>query len=122
MGGIILCGGNIDTPVLGRVIERGLAADGRIHRFTARCSDRPGGINSLTRILAEAGASVKDILHERASLKEDIAMVSITVSLETRNAEHAAEIKRRLYENHVDFDWHGDFHWSSSRSIEGARL
>lgn len=103
--GIILCGGNIDTPVLGRVIERGLAADGRIHRFTARCSDRPGGINSLTRILAEAGASVKDILHERASLKDDIAMVSITVSLETRNAEHAAEIKRRLDDNHVDFDW-----------------
>jgi hypothetical protein len=24
----ILCGGNIDTPILGRVMERGLAADG----------------------------------------------------------------------------------------------
>ena len=30
--GVILCGGNIDMPVLGRVIERGLTADGRIHR------------------------------------------------------------------------------------------
>lgn len=120
--GIILCGGNIDTPVLGRVIERGLAADGRIHRFTARCSDRPGGINSLTQILAEAGASVKDILHERASLKEDIAMVSVTVSLETRNAGHAAEIQRRLEDNNVDYDWHGDFHWRSGHSIEDAKL
>jgi hypothetical protein len=30
---IPLCGGNIDTVTLGRVIERGLAADGRLVRF-----------------------------------------------------------------------------------------
>jgi hypothetical protein len=28
-----LCGGNIDTTVLGRIIERGLAADQRLIRF-----------------------------------------------------------------------------------------
>ncbi len=27
-----LCGGNVDTPVLGRVLERGLATDGRLFR------------------------------------------------------------------------------------------
>ena len=30
-----LCGGNIDTTVLGRIIDRGLAADMRLIRFTA---------------------------------------------------------------------------------------
>jgi threonine dehydratase len=35
-----LCGGNIDTTVLGRVIERGLAADGRLVRLVASVSDR----------------------------------------------------------------------------------
>jgi len=104
--GVVLCGGNIDTPVLGRVIERGLAADGRIHRFTARVSDRPGGIASLTTILAAAGASVKDINHERAYLKEDIAMVSITVGVETRNSAHAAEVQERLQDAGMDFDWY----------------
>src|SRR5262249_14929459 len=35
-----LCGGNIDLNILGRVIERGLASDGRLCRFTASISDR----------------------------------------------------------------------------------
>lgn len=50
-----LCGGNVDTPVLGRVLERGLATDGRLFRFEAVVSDRPGGINALTSILAKQG-------------------------------------------------------------------
>ena len=38
---------------LGRVIERGLAADGRLVRFEVVVSDRPGGIASLTKLLAD---------------------------------------------------------------------
>ncbi|HTD88123.1 MAG TPA: threonine ammonia-lyase, partial [Candidatus Binatia bacterium] len=41
---LLLCGGNIDPNVLSRVIERGLVADGRLSRFTAVISDRPGGL------------------------------------------------------------------------------
>jgi threonine dehydratase len=32
---VLLCGGNLDTTVLGRVIDRGLAADSRLIRFSA---------------------------------------------------------------------------------------
>ena len=32
---VLLCGGNIDITMLGRVIDRGLAADGRLIRFIA---------------------------------------------------------------------------------------
>jgi threonine dehydratase len=56
---VILGGGNIDTTLLGRVIERGLAADQRLVRFTVTVSDRPGGIANLTRLIADSGASVK---------------------------------------------------------------
>ena len=52
---IALCGGNIDTTALGRVIERGLAVDGRLVRFAVRVSDRPGGIAELTKMLADMG-------------------------------------------------------------------
>ena len=38
-----LCGGNIDTPILGRVLERGLASDGRLYRFTTTISDGRAG-------------------------------------------------------------------------------
>jgi threonine dehydratase len=103
--GVIMCGGNIDMPVLGRVIERGLAADGRIHRFVATVSDRPGGIAHLTDCIAESGASVKDLYHERASVLEDVAAVAITCTVETRNSEHAKELQQALKENGVKYQW-----------------
>lgn len=54
-----LCGGNIDTTVLGRVIDRGLAADQRLIRFSATVSDRPGGIATFSRDMADVGVSIK---------------------------------------------------------------
>merc|ERR1719162_2716452 len=48
-----LCGGNIDTTVLGRVLERGLAADHRLVDFYAEVSDRPGGIAKFSKLLHE---------------------------------------------------------------------
>src|SRR6267378_828641 len=44
---LLLCGGNIDPNVLSRVIERSLVADGRLCRFIAVISDRPGGLADL---------------------------------------------------------------------------
>lgn len=91
-----LCGGNIDITVLGRVIERGLAADGRLIRMTVPVSDRPGGIADLARLLADLGGSVKDIFHERAWLQASVDQVEIKVILETRGFEHNEEILREV--------------------------
>ena len=49
----MLCGGNIDTTTLGRCLERGLAADGRMATFKVVLEDRPGSIAGLTRLLSE---------------------------------------------------------------------
>lgn len=94
-----LCGGNIDITVLGRVIERGLAADGRLIRMTVPVSDRPGGIADLARLLADLGASVKDIFHERAWLQASVDQVEIKVILETRGATHNQEIMAALIQH-----------------------
>jgi len=63
---LLLCGGNIDPNVLSRVIERGLVADGRLCRFTAVISDRPGGLADLASQIALTGASIKQVAHDRA--------------------------------------------------------
>ena len=55
---IIFCGGNIDPNVLSRVIERGLVADGRLCRFTAVISDRPGGLADLATQMASAAQAL----------------------------------------------------------------
>jgi threonine dehydratase len=51
---LALCGGNIDPNLLDCVIEKGLVVDGRLSRFTAVISDRPGGLAKLARLLADA--------------------------------------------------------------------
>eukprot|EP00981_Chlorochromonas_danica_P010943 scaffold3553_cov180-Ochromonas_danica.AAC.10 len=98
---VLLCGGNIDTTVLGRVIDRGLAADHRLIRFSATVSDRPGGIARLAKDMAELGVSIKDIYHERAWLYSRVDQVVVKCVVETTGAEHSermfAELQRRGY-------------------------
>jgi len=91
-----LCGGHIDTNILGRIIERGLAADGRLCRFSAIISDRPGGLSRFTAVIAEEGASVRDIAHDRAFASEDISTVTVHCIVETRDQEHISRLHHRL--------------------------
>ena len=91
-----LCGGNIDTPILGRVLERGLASDGRLYRFTATISDRPGGLARFAGLLAETGACILEITHDRAFSSDDITKVSVHCIVETRDAGHIAMVREQL--------------------------
>jgi threonine dehydratase len=91
-----LCGGNIDLTMIGRVIERGLASDGRLCRFAATISDRPGGLARFAGVVAEEGASVVDVSHDRAFADEDLNTVTVRCVVETRDAQHMAELRERL--------------------------
>ena len=98
---LLLCGGNIDPNVLSRVIERGLVADGRLARFTARISDRPGGLADLTAQIAAVGASVKQVVHDRAFASSDVSAVNVLCTVETRDRAHLDELLARLQERGV---------------------
>ena len=75
------------------MLERGLASDGRLYRFTATISDRPGGLARFAGLLAEAGASILEIAHDRAFASDDITTVSVHCVVETRDAEHIAALR-----------------------------
>ena len=94
--GLVLSGGNIDPAVLGRVIDKGLVHDGRLTRFTVRVTDRPGGLAALTRTIADSGASIRDIVHERAFSEADVFAVSAVCTVETRDHAHVAALHRAL--------------------------
>jgi threonine dehydratase len=91
-----LCGGNIDLNTLDRVIERGLASEGRLCRFSTTISDRPGGLARFAGLIAEEGASIVDITHDRAFADDDITTVAVHCVVETRDAEHIAALHARL--------------------------
>lgn len=93
---LALCGGNIDLTTLDRVIERGLASAGRLSRFTATISDRPGGLARFAGLIAEEGASIIDIAHDRVFADDDLTTVTVHCVVETRDAEHIAALHQRL--------------------------
>merc|ERR1719225_2421131 len=93
---IALCGGNIDTTILGRCLDRGLAADGRLVKFSCTISDRPGGMSELVSLLSELGVSIKDITQERAWIKNDIFSVEDIVVCETKDSDHASHMFTEL--------------------------
>jgi threonine dehydratase len=93
---LVLGGGNIDLTVLGRVIDRGLAADGRRCRFTANLEDRPGSLARLLAVVAESGASIQEVDHDRAFGPADVALVEVTIMAETRDHAHIADLHHAL--------------------------
>ncbi|MFM7108862.1 MAG: threonine ammonia-lyase [Planctomycetaceae bacterium] len=95
---LLLCGGNIDLTILDRVIDHGLAAEGRRWRFTTRISDRPGGMARLAAAIAAAGASVREIVHDRAFSGPDVFSIAVEVTVETSGRDHAAALSSRLRE------------------------
>jgi threonine dehydratase len=93
---LVVSGGNIDPSILSRVIEKGLVHDGRLTRFTALISDRPGGLAELTRVIATCGASIQDIVHDRAFSGPDVSAVNAVCTVETRDKTHIRELHRAL--------------------------
>ena len=99
---ILLCGGNIDPNVLSQVIERGLVADGRLSRFRAVISDRPGGLADLASQIAASGASIKQVVHDRAFAGSDVSAVEVLCTVETRDREHLIRVRDKLREKGVE--------------------
>jgi len=95
---LTLCGGNIDTNMLGRVLDVGLVADGRLARFTVSVQDRPGGLARLTSVIAEAGASVHELAHDRAFSGPNLSEVRVVCVVETTGADHVRLLHERLRE------------------------
>jgi threonine dehydratase len=93
---LVLCGGNIDLTILDRVIEIGLVADGRLARFTVSISDRPGGLARLAEVVASTGASIKEIVHDRAFSGPDLSEVRVVCVVETTGHDHVAKLHDAL--------------------------
>ncbi|HEY3733317.1 MAG TPA: threonine ammonia-lyase [Streptosporangiaceae bacterium] len=92
----VLSGGNIDPLLLAKVLRHGLSAAGRYLVFRCRLSDRPGALAALLAELADLGANVLDIVHERVSLRLHVDEVEVLLQLETRGPGHCDEVISRL--------------------------
>nr|XP_034833940.1 L-threonine ammonia-lyase-like [Maniola hyperantus]XP_034833941.1 L-threonine ammonia-lyase-like [Maniola hyperantus] len=108
----ILSGGNIDTTILGRCLERGLAAEQRLVKFKVTVSDRPGGIAELCKLIASIGVSIKDIMQERAWVFGDIFSVRVKVVCETRGPEHLEQLRNIITSTYKE--WYFTREWDEN--------
>jgi threonine dehydratase len=94
----IISGGNIDVNVLSKIINRGLAFDGRVVKLSTIIPDRPGALEHILGVFREYGANVLEIHHHRFSSEAPVGQVGVSVTLETRNSAHIDELKAVLIE------------------------
>ena len=94
--GLILSGGNIDPLLLAAIIGRGMVRSGRLARIVVSARDVPGSLARVTTLVAEAGANVQEIHHQRAFTLLAAQNVEIELVLQTRDTAHVQELLTRL--------------------------
>ena len=81
---------------LSRIITKGLQKTGRIVQISTKLTDKAGNLAQLLSCVAETGANVLDIAHEREDAKTEVNSCVVTMTLETRDAEHVRKIRDEL--------------------------
>jgi threonine dehydratase len=92
----LVCGGNIDVSLLAKIIERGLAKDGRRLRLRIHLTDRPGALHQLTKIIADLRANIVETQYDRTYYGVNLGDTAIDLSMETRGQEHIRQILAAL--------------------------
>jgi threonine dehydratase len=90
--GLVLCGGNIDPLLLASIIERGMVRAGRLARIVVSSRDVPGNLARITAIVAEAGANIDEVHHQRAFTLLTAQNVAIELVLQTRGRAHVQQV------------------------------
>lgn len=90
--GLVLCGGNIDPLLLASIIERGMVRAGRLARIAVNARDVPGNLARITALVAEAGANIDEVHHQRAFTLLAAQNVEIELVLQTRGRAHVQQV------------------------------
>jgi threonine dehydratase len=93
---LVISGGNADVTTLAAIIDRGLVEAGRAVRMQVTLTDRPGSLAQLAEEIAEAGANIVEIFHDRLSMDLELGQAEVEIVLGTRGHDHVAEVLAHL--------------------------
>jgi threonine dehydratase len=94
--GLVLSGGNIDPLLLAAIIERGMVRSGRLARIKVSARDVPGVLARITATVADAGANIEEVHHQRAFTMLAAQNVEIELVLQTRGKAHVEDVLGQL--------------------------
>jgi threonine dehydratase len=89
---VVLSGGNIDPLLLSKLLRHGLTAAGRYLAFRCRLADHPGSLAKLLGDIADLGANVLEVRHERLGPRLHVDEAEVILVVETRGPEHCGEV------------------------------
>ncbi|HSM02686.1 MAG TPA: threonine ammonia-lyase [Acidimicrobiia bacterium] len=93
---LVLSGGNVDLLLVDQVIRHGLESAGRYGTFAVHVPDVPGQLARVTRSIADAGANVVSVDHQREGIGLPFGYTAIRFSVETRSEAQFESICRTL--------------------------
>jgi threonine dehydratase len=94
--GLVLCGGNIEPLLLAAIIERGMVRAGRLARIKVSARDVPGSLAKITATVADAGANIDEVHHQRAFTMLSAQNVEIELVIQTRGRSHIEQVLQAL--------------------------
>jgi threonine dehydratase len=95
----VLAGGNIDGNLLSRVLEQVMVRRGRYIVLKLLVLDRPGALAAMLNQVAEKGANVIEVNHQRAIWLAPLGYTGIEMILEVRDEAHGREVTKHLEDN-----------------------
>ncbi len=90
--GLVLTGGNIDPLLLSDIIERGMVRAGRLARLRIQLRDLPGALAKVTSCLADAGANIEEVHHQRAFTNAPVLSAEVEFVIQARGKSHIDDI------------------------------
>jgi threonine dehydratase len=100
----ILAGGNVDMYLLGQIVDKGLAAMGRLLVVSMVLPDRPGIFKEIVDEIALLNANIVEVVHDRLSSKVNAGSVTVTLSLETQGKEQTEKLIKKLRLMDIQFE------------------
>jgi threonine dehydratase len=101
---LVISGGNLDSPLLGRIIAQGLIKHGRVMRLCVRLKDVPGSLARLLAAVSRLQANVLHIRHDRSARDLPIFVTRVELELETRGPAHVVQIAEDLRRDGYDLE------------------
>ncbi|WP_428326930.1 threonine ammonia-lyase [Nitrosopumilus sp.] len=99
----ILAGGNVDMYLLGQIVDKGLAAMGRLLKLSILLPDRPGAFKEIVDEITLANANIVEVVHDRLSSNVNAGSAAVTMNLETQGKEQADTLIETLRKKNVQF-------------------
>ncbi len=98
----LLSGGNIDVSFIQSIIERGLVARNRRMKFKVKLVDKPGSLVQLLNIIADAGANILTVEHDKLNPmlnpNETIVRIACEVGGQSHGDRLISHLNDRGYE------------------------